>query len=201
MARTVYFQGTPGADHYLKQSPRVESPWSTGVTPATEGVAGEFSAVINDEPHTAYRQAGDDPAISDYAICQFGKAIDVSPTIAVTPGVALQTLQQDGSPLVAYRGSLTILSLTVLDAALQPINLAGKTLQLQIGQPGRPALQTVSSLTATGTSNNVVSFRPLASLVQMPRSTCWSLFDVTESEHPEHIVSGVFEVRDAISPQ
>ncbi len=79
MARTVYFGGLPGADYYLKRSPLVETPWSSGISPAIEGVAGEYSATIDDEPHWAFRQGGDEPASSDVKVAQFGGAIVSGP--------------------------------------------------------------------------------------------------------------------------
>ena len=78
MARTVYFGGLPGADYYAKKSPLVETPWSSGVVALNEGVAGEYSAEIPDDPHWVFRQGGDDPASDDIRVAQFGGAAPAS---------------------------------------------------------------------------------------------------------------------------
>jgi hypothetical protein len=196
MARTLTIASIAGQTYYAFPSNQSFADWSTHRVAFAAGSspnASRYTASVDETASTVWfafagssqpAEWGDAIGEWDLSVATEANAtanrdsvidaigdIDIpAQTVVVLPGIAHIPERQIGRVLTVFAGETAALSVTVLDAARQPIDMTGWTLQFKWGKRRGDPVATVS---ATGTSTG---FTATLSGVPVADDLSWTLW-------------------------
>lgn len=200
MSYTEYVYETSGQTLYAKALPLNTATWATGIVALTElGSTGQYSASLDEnKQYFVFAQAGGSPAISDSVIGQTSplptKAeLDAAVAVTIVPSAAAVVDRAGKNYILSYTSETKNVSITVLDAAGNAVDLSGKTLGVYWETEARASVASQTSVTIGGASNNVATFTEPEAVTESERKL---IFALREQAAPKTVYAGgVYDVQ------
>jgi hypothetical protein len=205
-SRSVSTTQTTGLTLYAYPDGVSLANWSTSRVAITEQAApnlGRYAGTLDDSIATLWRLfiGASQPSGWDDAVEVF-QLSNPEPVVNVLPGHITQQKAKQGNELIVAVESLSLATLTCYNADGTAQDLSDFTLRFCVSvededvATGQTPVDQIeaASITVSGASDNIATFRYTADMVATPRRLIWSLRDITGGNDVE-LQGGMLNVK------